>query len=266
MISFRRLTVFFLFLTAFTCDKAFTQTTNIASQENKFVSLYSKLASFIQVGYDSISFYSDKFETGFTKLIQNNPATLNYPFKKLVDSNFCDVRTSIDGNFRIYSWDTWTGGTMHIFETIYQWKSNGKVFTKIPKYEEGEAGSFCSKIFTVNINDRTYYLAVTNGIFSTKDAMQSISAYSIEGSKLVDTVKLFKTKTKKLNSIDVEFDFFSVVDRPERPLVLITYDDKQKIIYVPVVGDKGQVTKKNILYQLKGGYFEFIGIETGVRK
>lgn len=216
--------------------------------------------------YDSISFYSDKFETGFTKLIQNNPATLNYPFKKLVDSNFCDVRTSIDGNFRIYSWDTWTGGTMHIFETIYQWKSNGKVFTKIPKYDEGEAGSFCSKIFTVNINDRTYYLAVTNGIFSTKDAMQSISAYSIEGSKLVDTVKLFKTKTKKLNSIDVEFDFFSVVDRPERPLELITYDDKQKIIYVPVVGDKGQVTKKNILYQLKGGYFEFIGIETGVRK
>jgi len=96
--------------------------------------------------------------------------------------------------------------------------------------------------------------------------MQSISAYSIEGNKLVDTVKVFKTKTKKLNRIDIEFDFFSVVNRPERPLELITYDDKQEIIYIPVIGDKGQVTKKNLLYQLKGSYFEFIGIETGKRK
>jgi hypothetical protein len=266
MTSFDRISAFLFLLTVFTCANAFPQTKDIAPQENKFVKLYSKLSSFIQADYDSVSLYSDKFETEFTRFIQNNPATLGHPFKRLVDSNFCDVRTSSDGNFRIYSWDTWTGGTMHIFKTIYQWKSNGKVFTKVPKYEDGDAGSFCSKVFTVSINDKPYYLAVTNGIFSTKDAIQSISAYSIEGNKLVDTVKLFKTKTKKLNSIDVEFDFFSVVDRPERPLELITYDDQQKIIYIPVVGDKGQVTKKNILYQLKGSYFEFIGVETGKRK
>lgn len=266
MTSFRRLTVSLFLVTVFTCDNAFSQTKDIVPQENKFVKLYSKLTSFIQADYDSIAFYSDKFETEFTRFIQNNPATLNYPFKRLVDSNFCDVRTSGDSDFRIYSWDTWTGGTMHVFKTIYQWKSNGKVFTKVPKYEEGDPGTFCSKIFTININGKPYYLAVTNGVMSTKDAMQSISTYSITGNKLVDTVKLFKTKTKKLNSIDVEFDFFSVVDRPERPLELITYDDKQKIIYIPVVGDKGQVTKRNILYQLKGSYFEFIGIETGMRK
>jgi len=239
---------------------------DITSQENKFVNLYSKLASFIQADYDSTSFYADKFENEFTSFIKSNPKTLNYSFKKLIDSNFCDIRTSSDGNFRIYSWDTWTGGTMHIFKEIYQWKSNSKVFTKVPNYEEGDAGSFCSKVFTINIGNKTYYLAVSNGIYSTKDAMQSISAYSIEGSKLVDTVKLFKTKTKKFSSIDVEFDFFTVVDRPERPLELITYDDKQRMIYIPVVGDKGQVTKRNILYQLKDRYFEFIGIETRMRK
>jgi len=266
MTSFHRSTAFFFVLTIFTCDKIFAQPRDFALQENKLVILYSKLVSFIQADYDSISFYNNKFEKEFTSFIKNNPATLSYPFKKFIDSNFCDVRTSSDGNFRIYSWDTWTGGTMHIFREIYQWKANSKVFTKVPKYEEGDAGSFCSGIFTVTINDKPYYLAVTNGIFSTKDAMQSISAYSIEGNKLVDTVKLFKTKTKKLNSIDVEFDFFSVVDRPERPLELITYDDKQKIIYIPVVGDKGQVTKKHILYQLKERYFEYIGIETGIRK
>jgi len=253
-------------LTVFTCSNAFSQTNDIAAQENKFVKLCSKLNSFIQADNDSVVFYTDKFETEFTRFIKNKPATLNYPFKVLVDSNFCDVITSTDGNFRIYSWDSWRGGTMHIFKTVYQWKSNGKVFTKVPKYEEGDAGSFCSKIFTVNINDKPYYLAVTNGIFSTKDAIQSISAYSIEGNKLVDTVRLFKTKTKILNSIDVEFDFFSVADRPERPLELITFDDKMKIIYIPVIGNKGQVTKKSILYQVKGSYFEYIGIESGKRK
>lgn len=266
MTPFYRLICFLFILTILTGDKAFAQTKDIAVQENKFAKLYSKLASFIPADYDSISFYSDKLEEEFTSFIKNNPTTLNYPFKKLIDSNFCDVKTSSDGNFRIYSWDTWTGGTMHVFRAIYQWKSNGKIFTKIPKYVEGDAGSFCSKIFTVNIGDKPYYLAVTNGIFSTKDAMQSISAYSIDGDKLVDTVKIFKTKTKNLSSIDVEFDFFTVVDRPERPLELITYDDTQKIIYIPVVGNKGQVTKKNILYQLKDRYFEFIGIETGMRK
>lgn len=265
MTSFYRLVTLCIFFTIFGYLTAISQT-NIAQKEKDLVKLYSKLTSFIQGNYDSIVVYSDKFETEFTKFIQNNPATFNYSFKRFIDSNFCDVRTSTDGNFRIYSWDTWTGGTQHVFQTIYQWKSEGKVFTKIPKYEEVDPGTFCSKIFTVNIKGRQHYLAVTNGILSTKDAVQIISDYTIQGNKLIDTIPIFKTKTKELNSIDVEFDFFSVVDRPERPLELIKYDDKRKTIYIPVVDEKGQVTKRNLLYQLKGNYFEFIGVETGMRK
>jgi len=242
------------------------QEKDIALHENKFVTIYSKLSSFIQNDYDSVSFYSDKFEKEFSNFIENNQTTLNYPFKKLTDGNFCWIRTSPDKNFRVYSWDTWMGGTMHIFKTIYQWRSNGRVHTEIPVYEEGDAGRFCSRIFNVDIGRKTYYLVVDNAIFSTKDALQSISVYTVANNKLNDTIKLFKTKTQKLNSIDVEFDFFSVADRPERPLELITYDEKQKIVYVPVVGEAGKVTKKNIMYQLKGGYFEFIGITTGKRK
>lgn len=266
MLSFCRLLGFFFVLATLTGGNALAQTTDILSQEIRVVKLYSKLYSFGRADADSISFYSDKFEKEFTSIVKNNPASLSYPFKRLVDSNFCDVKTSNDGNFRIYSWDTWTGGTMHFFRAIYQWKAKGEVFMKVPKHEELDAGSFCSKIFTVNINDKPYYLTITNGIFSTKDAMQSISTFNIEGDKLIDTVKIFKTRTKKLNSIDVRFDFFSVADRPERPLELITYDDKRKIIYIPVVDDQGQVTKTNILYQLKNNYFEFIGTKTGMRK
>ncbi|MDJ1499397.1 hypothetical protein [Xanthocytophaga agilis] len=257
---------FFLVFTLLICEDTLAQSKDIVKQESHFVKLYSKLSSFIQTDYDSIQFYTHVFEKEFTSFIKNNPATLSYPFTKLSDNHSCDIRTSEDGNFRIYSWDTWTGGTMHVFREIYQWKANGKVFTKIPHYEEGDGGTSCSKVFTVSIHNKPCYFAITNATYSTKDARQSITAFSIEGNQLVDTMKVFKTKTQKLNKIDVDFDFFSVVDRPERPLELINYDHRQKIIYIPLVNDKGQVTKKNLLYQLKDRYFEFIGIETGMRK
>jgi hypothetical protein len=266
MTQVSKLTYLFFVLAIFFFDKGFSQTKDISSQETRFVKVYSSLLKSLGAGNDSTEFYSDKFSNDFSSFIKANPATLNHPFKKLIDSNYCFIKTSSDNNFRVYSWDTWTGGTMHFFNEIYQWKDNGKVFTKVPKHEEGDAGSFCSKIFTVNIKNKVYYLTISNGIYSTKDASQSISVYTIDNDKLIDTVKLFKTKTKRLNRIDVEFDFFSVVERPERPLELITYDDKQKIIYVPVVGDKGRVTNRNIQYQLKDKYFEFIGIESGKRK
>lgn len=230
------------------------------------MAIASKLFSFIQKDYDSLNVYSEKFDKAFTALIKSNPATMDHSFKKMIDSNVCLIKTSSDGRFRVYSWDTWTGGTMHIFKTIFQWRDNGKVFTKIPYDPKDDAGSFGANLFTVNIKDKNYYLLVTNAIFSTKDAMQSIAVYTINNNKLVDTARLFKTKTKRLNRIDVSFDFFSVIDRPERPLALITYDEKLKIIYIPVVDDKEQVTNKNILYQLKDQYFEFIGVETGKRK
>lgn len=261
MLRIQRLNACIFILTIFIGHEAFAQTTNVASKENKLTALYSKLNSFTKQDYDSISLYSDKFEAELTHFIKSTPASLDYPFKKLVNSHSCYVITSSDKKFRTYSWDTQEGGTMHIYRTIYQWRSNGKVFTEVPDFKKTRAGSFCSKIFTVHIAGKPCYLAVTNATFSTKDAMQSISAFTIEGNKLVDTVKLFKTKSKKLNRIDVGFDFLSVVDRPERPLELITFDDKQKTIYVPVVDHKGQVTDKHILYQLQGPYFEFSGIQ-----
>ena len=265
MTTFHKNSFLLLILTAFICDMAAArQINNLSAEDDKLIKLNTKMWSFYRASNDSLVFYSEKFDREFINLVQKNPATMNYPFKRLADSNICDVKISGDGNLRIYSWDTWTGGTMHFFKEIYQWKASGKVYTKVPVFENGDPGTFCSAIFTIPINNTTYYLAVKNGIYSTKDAMQSVSAFSING-KSIDSVKLFKTKKELLNTINVYFDFFSVVDRPERPLRLITYDDKLKIVYIPLVGDKDQVTKKNLLYQLKGRYFEYIGVETGTR-
>ena len=62
-----------------------------------------------------------------------------------------------------------------------------------------------------------------------------------------------------LNKIEAEFDFFSVVDRPERPLKLIKFE--QNKLYIPVVDEKGTVSKKFLVYQLNSNCFEYIGIK-----
>ncbi len=244
----------------------YAQFKNFAAQEDELVYIYDKIMADPMGDFDTIQHYSSVFGEKLKGLVKSDTATLHYPFKRLNDSFYCYVNTSADGNLKIYSWDTWTGGTMHVFDQVFQFRANGKVFTKGPPYEQGDAGSFCSQIYTVPINGKTYYLVVSNGIYSTRDVAQSVTIYSIEGNHLADTAKLFKTKTKRLSSINVSYDFFSVMDRPERPAALITYDEALKILYIPVVNDDAAVTEKNILYQLKNGVFEFIGIETGKRK
>jgi hypothetical protein len=219
---------------------------------------YSKLFSFYQHGNDSLETQSDLFSNKLISFIHDNPATLNYPFQLLKDSNAVDMATSADGLFRIYSWDTWLGGTMHYFENIYQYKSGEKVYFLHSEKDGDDPAAFYSEIFTLKTENKTWYLVVGNTISSTKDAAQFIKALAIENNALNDTIQLFRTKTKTLNEIDVAFDFFSVVDRPERPLKLVKYDPDKRIVYIPIVKEEGKVTDKFILYQFNGQYFEHI--------
>ncbi|NIG54775.1 hypothetical protein [Chitinophaga sp. Cy-1792] len=209
---------------------------------------------------DSAYRYADKFRQEFTILLKNNPATISYNFKLLQDSSHCYVTTSADGAFRVYSWDRWTGGSMHYFDAIYQYRTGETVSTQAAVPIKGNPGTFCSKIYTASINGKAYYLAILNGIYSSRDAAQSVQVFTITNGKLDDTTRIFKTKSKILNRIDVPFDFFSVVDRPERPLELITYNETSKEVYIPLVDKNGQVTHSNLIYRLTGDFFEYVGV------
>src|SRR6185436_3629589 len=50
---------------------------------------------------------------------------------------------------RIYSWDTWTGGSMRFYNNIFQYNYMGKVITEFDQLEEGDAGGFFSELFTL---------------------------------------------------------------------------------------------------------------------
>jgi hypothetical protein len=238
-----------------------TQSGTIASNEAKLERIYSKVLAFEFSNIDSCIYYSELFGKEFTSVISNNTNSLKHPFSLLLKKAYCKIQSSIDSKFRIYSWDTHLGGTMHFYKSVYQWQSNGKVYVSVSTNNEGDAGNYCSKIYSVKIKERLYYLAITNAVFSSKDAMQSISTYSIEANKLQDTAKVFKTSKQYLNSIDVSFDFFSVLDRPERPVELIRFDEKRKVVLIPVVDENGKVLKKHLVYALKEAYFQYVGIE-----
>jgi hypothetical protein len=46
-----------------------------------------------------------------------------------------------------------------------------------------------------------------------------------------------------------------VVDKNERPIRLIKYNNALQTITLPVVTENGDVTKKKIVYQYNGHYF-----------
>ncbi len=228
--------------------------------EKELVAISAKVKA--NIGSDSLTYYSHLFDQRMNQLVNNNPVSLDYAFTMLVDSYACMIETSEDGLFRIYSWDTWTGGTMHFYHSVFQFKTDNTVKTFNPQYDETDPQNYYSDIFTLKTaGGRTYYLVISNGRYSTKYMSQTIKIFAIRGAVLDENVKLIKTKSGLQNTIDVEYDYFSIKDKLTYRDQLIHYDKMQKIIYIPVIygdNDRGQVSGKFIRYQFKGKYFERI--------
>lgn len=226
-------------------------TQNLDAIEKDLIEAYSPISSFFRINYDSLQYYSQQFDQKISTYLEKYPATFKHPFDQLKEH--CFITTAADGLLRIYSWDTWLGGTAHIFKSIAQFQSGETIFLE----EIGGMGFF-PEIYTLKTPQKTYYLAVSHGIFSTADAGQSIEAFSIVQNQL-QPVELFNTKGKMSTSISFEFDFFSVVEHPERPLKLIKYDEKKKVISVPVIEKDGAVAELFTRYRFNGKYFEVLG-------
>ncbi|WP_326985029.1 hypothetical protein VUJ46_11020 [Chryseobacterium sp. MYb264] len=225
------------------------------AKEVYFATEYKKIRE--NNDYDNKDIESVQFSKDFKKFISENPETLNYSFKQFKEIGI-DVVTSEDKKLRFYVWDTELGGTMKSYDQIIQYSSGKQVKTVYTKDQE-ENHHFVSEILKTDINNVNYYLVIFNGIFSTMDQSQAVQAFTIRHNELIDSDKIFKTKTKSLNKIEANFDFFSVVDRPERPLKLIKFDHNN--LYIPVVNDKGVVSNKYLIYQKNKDGFQYIGVK-----
>ncbi|AEA44551.1 hypothetical protein [Fluviicola taffensis] len=261
---FKQITILGLFLcgtlATFSCEnqpaKLQEPISGIPKKEQELIQINQKIMELRSEFSDSLPYYSELFSSKLQELLSDGK-TLTYSFKSLTEENSCNVNTSKDGLFRIYSWDSQLGGTMRFFNVIYQYRTGNNI--KIQLYRsntEDDPAWFCSDIFTVKAKKNTFYLAITNGIYSTKDMKQSIKAFELTNQGINDRVLLMKTDEGLQNSLDVYYDFFSVVDRPERPVSVIRYDSKKKIISVSTTNEKDEITNNYITYSFNGNYFE----------
>jgi hypothetical protein len=186
-------------------------------------------------------------------------AILAYAFPKLREEMY--VATSKDGKFRIYSWDMQTGGTMRDFAAIYQFRgTGGKTIMWAENDEDESAGSFYPEIFQVASRNGPIYLATSTFIGSTSTHGQSIKTIKINGDDLDLTAKLIRTSSGPANSVGFGYDFFSVVDRKERPIKLFEFNESRKEFKFPIVVEDdetplGRVTNKFIIYRFNGTHF-----------
>jgi hypothetical protein len=211
---------------------------------------------------DKLSKAQKNFEQKLLKYTKN-PATLQYKFSALDELMY--IATSEDGRFRIYSWDLQDGGTMHNFARVYQYQgADGKIYSKGYDLDEEPSGSFATDIFTLDTTGGKIYIVCSTFIASSQDHGQSADLYKIEGDKLNDNVKLIRTKSGLTNTLNFGYNFFSVVDRPERPVRLIRFDKKTKTLRIPVVIEdqefqNGRVTNRFINYRFNGTHFVRVG-------
>jgi hypothetical protein len=208
--------------------------------------------------YDSLHKANTIFQEALTNITSKYSESLNYDFKLLKRSGLT-IATSDDHRLRIYSWDTNEGGTMHFFLNVYQWMAKDHVYSKAVDADAanpGDPGVFCTPIYTFHTPIKTYYLVINSAMYSTKDTYESVQSFCIGDKSLNDSVRIFKTQTGLNNSIGFSFDFFSVVDRPERPLGLIRFDPARKQVRIPLVFENGTVTHRSIVYTWTGKYFE----------
>jgi len=211
--------------------------------------------------YDSLQKANDLFESLLLKYTSSNMQTIAYSFKSLEDSGLI-IATSDDGLFRIYSWDTWTGGTMHIFRNVFQFKSDSNTFSKKltrKNKEDGDAGCYYNQINDIVSGNRKFYITQSRAVLSSGLSYHNIKIFSIDKSTLNDTAKLIKTNTGIKNQLGYEVDLTSTTNRDrELPNFHIEYDKANKIISIPLILDDSKVTTKKIRYQFKDKYFERI--------
>ena len=209
--------------------------------------------------YDYLQIANDYFDSLLLKYTSSNPETITYTFNSLQDK-YMAIATSVDGLFRIYSWDTKTGGTMHIFRNIFQYKSGAKIFSRKVNPEDkldGDPGYYYSSINEIVSEKKKYYITESTSVLRIGLTYNKVKIFSIENTKLNDTAKLIKTKDGIKNELAFEMDKDSPENRDRYVIDIGSgYDKAKKIISIPLILENSEITFKKIKYQFTGKYFE----------
>lgn len=220
--------------------------------ERELESSYQILEKYgLQGTQDSIVKYSEIFDK---KIIHHTSAslrTLSYPFKSL-KKHISILYT--DYKFRIYSWNNWRGGTMPDNSVLYQYRLGDKVLTKLVP----GGAPFFTQLFQYKSGIKTIYLAVSQVKYSSQEMTESIRSFIVERTGLYEHLNIARNSAGMFTQIGIDFNYLSLANHPERPLLLIKYSNSKNIIYVPIVTDDGRVSENYKAYKYQNHCFEEI--------
>lgn len=194
----------------------------------------------------------------YFKSVLSDPKLISASLPKAKEAGLTKL-SSNDGKVCFYSWDTETGGTMHFFRDFVQWKTaDGAHWLDLnpPPRQEGDlaTGYFYHDLHSViTINGKAVYMPTYRAIYSGPNHNDGITAYTIQGNKLVET-PFFKTKTKLLKSIDVP-----ATENEWNDNGLIKFKNNNKTLLIPITVKHGGATGKFITYRFDGTNFVFDG-------
>lgn len=204
---------------------------------------------------DSLVNANAVFEKKLKNYTGKYPSTIRHNFDRLAKTRL-KVITSGDGLFRIYSWDTSLGGTMHKFKNLVQYKSGTKVYSVFLITDKAGFEPFYSDLYHINNGKKTFYLAINKGVLSSAYLAQGVRVFSIDYSKLNINAKLIKTKSGLSYRVDISSDLSAEVNKEITEQPKLQYYPKTQILKIPLITSKGKITNKFIIYRFTGSYFE----------
>ncbi|WP_413669512.1 hypothetical protein ACEN9X_05870 [Mucilaginibacter sp. Mucisp86] len=206
---------------------------------------------------DSLVLANESFANKLKKYTAKCAFTINMHFNSLVKERVSIV-TSADGLFRIYSWNTQLGGTMHVHKNLFQYKTSYGIRSDFSSYKEVDGESIYLKLYTVKTNYKTYYLGISMAVLWSGYTADFINAFAIENKKLNDKLKIIKTEGGLENGLSAQYDCTSLVNRNVKEVPYLSFNLKTQTIHLPLILTDGKITGKYVNYKFNGQYFEKI--------
>lgn len=205
----------------------------------------------IYTKYAAQDFYTvnEKIEIDVVKLIEKNADSYTYRFPKLTENFGLTIRYTPDQLLKTYTFDVGGGGTMGTYSSYAQFKNAPK-----KKLQAIEAG-FIRSVDQITLSGQPIYL-----IQSYYKGDSCVGAYQIQAYKQqknqLNPVPIFQTKTKKLDTISVDYNCQYDAER-KGDYIRVSKD--MKFIDIKLLDQNTKPTGKYLRYQKNNQNYQYMG-------
>jgi len=137
------------------------------------------------------------------------PQTMGMDFEMLRVQDV-NIMTSDDSLFRIYVWNERRMLAGPAYKAVFQFRVGDKVKSCVLPHADtsltGASLAFYDAIYTITINNKTYYMATYLNRYSPGMREEGIKVFTIDKGKLNDTVHIIKTATGLHNELSYKYD------------------------------------------------------------